>query len=468
MIPLSATLQVAANALTQDSTAIGITGQNLANQTTPGYAVQTVEPLSDAFDLSGNEPGGVTINTGNSRSQFAEQAVWYQQSQSGQYQAFTDNATAVGQVMDLNDVTGSTGILGSLTTLLQSFTTLAASPHSSATQNGVIENAQAFASSIATAAQTVQQAVTNAQSGAQDTVSQINQLVGEVQQYNQQIATGVTPSATTQAQAYAALESLSNLVPINTQLSNNGTISIFTNGSTPLLSGVQQFKLQATLVGPTAGSAYPGGNPTLEILDGQGKNVTSSITGGQLGGQINFLNNFAPTLIGNGSQQGALNQIAESFADSVNSTVGGSTPLFQYASGNATGIAGSLQVNSSYTSADLASAIAANPNAPETLASITSGATPATQINGQSFSAFLNTTESNAASAIDTQQSGLNMSTQLLQQAQANRTQIQGVNLDAESVHLIQYQEAFQASSEVISVINSMMQTAENMLTLTT
>jgi flagellar hook-associated protein 1 FlgK len=60
------------------------------------------------------------------------------------------------------------------------------------------------------------------------------------------------------------------------------------------------------------------------------------------------------------------------------------------------------------------------------------------------------------------------MSTQLLQQAQANRTQVQGVSLDTESVNLIQYQEAFQASSEVISVINTMMQDAENMLSATT
>ncbi len=43
----------------------------------------------------------------------------------------------------------------------------------------------------------------------------------------------------------------------------------------------------------------------------------------------------------------------------------------------------------------------------------------------------------------------------------------QGVSLDTESVNLIQYQQAFQASAEVISVINQMMTDAENMLTVT-
>ncbi len=467
MISLNAALQMAAGALNADSQAIGITGQNLANQTTPGYAAQVVEPQSDIFDLTDGSAGGVSIATGDTRSQFAEQAVWNQQSQTGQYQAFTENASAVAQVMDLNDVSGSSGVLGSLTELLQSFSGLAPSPDATGSQNAVIENAQAFASSINSAAQTVQQTVVNAQSAAENAVSQINQLVGEVEQYNQQIGDGVKPGAATQAQAYAALESLSNLVPISTQVSNDGSISILMNGGTPLLAGVQQFNLQANLEGPASGAAYPQGDPTVEIMDGQGQNVTSSITGGQLGGLINFVNNFAPTLIGNGSQQGALNQLAQGVADSVNSTLGGATSLFQYGSGNPTNVALSLQVSSSYTSTDLSNALEANPNAAVNLAKIGAGATPATQINGQSFGSFLSTAETNAASTIDTQQSSLAQSTSLLQQAQANRTQIQGVSLDTESVNLIQYQEAFQASSEVISVINQMMQDAENMLNVT-
>jgi flagellar hook-associated protein 1 FlgK len=468
MISLNAALDLAGAALSADSQAIGITGQNLANQTTPGYAAQIVEPQSDAFDISQGLAGGVSVDSVDSRSQFAEQAVWYQQGQTGQYQSFTENASAVAQVLDLNDPTGSTGILGSLTQLLQSFSTLLASPNSSGPQNGVIEAAQAFAANISSAAETVQQTVTNAHSAADDVVSQINQLVGQVQEYNQQLQSGVPPSATAEAQVYASLETLSNLAPISTQQNSNGTISILMNGTTPLLTGTQQFKLQADLVGPAPGAAYPQGNPTLRILDGQGQDITSSITGGQLGGLINYVNNFAPTLIGNGSQQGALNQLAQGLADSVNATLGGSTPLFQYGSGDPTSIAQSLQVNSSYTSTDLSKAMAANPNATESLSNIASGATLADQINGQSFSAFLSTTESNAASAINTQQSGLTMSTQLLEQAQANRTQVQGVSLETESVNLIQYQEAFQAATEVISVINTMLQDAENMITATT
>ena len=75
------------------------------------------------------------------------------------------------------------------------------------------------------------------------------------------------------------------------------------------------------------------------------------------------MNNFAPTLVGNGSQQGALNQLAQGVANSVNGMLGGATPLFQYGAGDPTNVALSLEVNSSYTSTDLSNAPEANPNA---------------------------------------------------------------------------------------------------------
>jgi flagellar hook-associated protein 1 FlgK len=467
MITLNAALQMAGNALSADSTAIGITGQNLANQTTPGYATQTVETQADGFDQSQGAAGGLSIDSGSTRSQFAEQAVWYQQGQAGEYQSFTQSAAPVSQVMDLSDLSSTTGIGAALNQLFQSFTSLAASPNSSVAQNGVVENAQSFAAAISSAAETIQQTVTSAQSDAQSVVTQINQLVGQVQSYNQQISTGAPASATAQAQVYSDLETLSNLAPISAQQNTNGTITIMMNGSTPLLTGNQQFDLQANLVAPSSSSTYPQGNPSIQILNAQGQDITSSTTGGQLGGLINYVNNFAPTLVGNGSQQGALNQLAQGVADSVNSSLGGSTAMFQY-SANPTQVAQSLTVNSSFSSATLSNDLTANPNASNDLANIFQGSTSATQINGQSFTDFLTTTQSNAASTLNIQQAGLTQSGALLSQAQANRTQVQGVSLETESVNLMQYQEAFQASAEVISVINTMMTDAENMLTATT
>jgi len=56
MISLTAALQMAGAALQADSQAIGITGQNLTNQTTPGYARQIVQMESDGYNPSQNLP----------------------------------------------------------------------------------------------------------------------------------------------------------------------------------------------------------------------------------------------------------------------------------------------------------------------------------------------------------------------------------------------------------------------------
>jgi flagellar hook-associated protein 1 FlgK len=463
MITLNAALQTAGSALSAESTAIGITGQNLSNQTTPGYARQIVSTETDGFNPSLNLAGGVSPMVADSRSQFAEQAVWYQQTQSGAYQAFTTNASTVSQLMGLNDVSGSTGLQNSLSQLFASFSALATSPNSQATQNGVIQNAQAFAVSMSDIAQTIQQSVTSAQSQVQNTVSTINQLVGQVQQYNQQIQSGVAPGASAEAQVYSTLESLSNLVPISTRQGQNGSISILMNGTTLLLTGQKQYVLQSNPLGAAGGAAYPLGNSTVEILDSEGNDITSSFSGGQLGGLIHFVNDFAPSLVGNGSQQGALNQLAQGVADSVNATLGGAKPLFQYGPGGPTADAQTLAINSSFTSADLSNALTANPNAAANLSQVAAGNTAATQINGESFANFLNTTAGGTASTINAQQSGLELHGQLLAQAQANRSQVQGVSLETESVNLLQYQQAFQASSQLISVINTLMQSAINM-----
>src|SRR5215472_10319385 len=113
MVTLTGALRVAANSLRANSEALGITGQNLANQGMPGYARQIVHTHTDGFQPSQSLSNGVTVDTNDSRNQFLEQAVWYQQGQSGGYQSFTQNAVPVTQALGLNDVTGSTGIQNS-------------------------------------------------------------------------------------------------------------------------------------------------------------------------------------------------------------------------------------------------------------------------------------------------------------------------------------------------------------------
>ena len=53
----------------------------------------------------------------------------------------------------------------------------------------------------------------------------------------------------------------------------------------------------------------------------------------------------------------------------------------------------------------------------------------------------------------------------VLQQLNDQRSAVSGVSLDQEAANMLRYQQAYSASAQVISTINSMMQTVINMKT---
>jgi flagellar hook-associated protein 1 FlgK len=81
--------------------------------------------------------------------------------------------------------------------------------------------------------------------------------------------------------------------------------------------------------------------------------VTNQADSGQLGAALEQRNSVIPSLRGDFSQTGDLNQMAKSFADRVNEILG--VPFFTYDQTNATNIAASLGVNPNITANQLPS-----------------------------------------------------------------------------------------------------------------
>jgi flagellar hook-associated protein 1 FlgK len=127
--------------------------------------------------------------------------------------------------------------------------------------------------------------------------------------------------------------------------------------------------------------------------------------------------------------------------------------MFQYTAGNPTGVAQSLTVNPDMTATALGAAESANPSAPANLGALQN-----------TFTTQFNTIAQQASNTLVTQTDSLNLHTQLLNQATALRSQIEGVSLSTEATNLIQYQQGFQAAAQVVSVVNSLMQTVINMV----
>ncbi|MEP7355151.1 MAG: flagellar hook-associated protein FlgK [Acidobacteriota bacterium] len=464
MVTLFDGLQTAANALKATGQALAVSEMNLTNEGVTGYARQNVSFTADAFNPTLGFSGGVQMQVQSARSQYAEQGVWSQNSQKGYFESFTQQASGVAQVLGLNDVSGSTGIPGTLAALYQSFSQLQQGATSSVNQENVLQSARGLALQISQTAEYLQGSAASAQSQIQTTVEQVNQLVSTVHQWNTQIKSGATANPLAEAGIYSSLETLSGLVPITAQKQADGTLTILMNGQTPLASGVETYKLSTSFVPPDGSAPFPDASASLHILTSQGQDVTDSITGGQLGGLLNYTNHFLPSLLGDANQQGDLNTLATSLADSVNGALGGSTPIFQYDQSNSGNAARSLTVTAGLKASDLSASLGANPGAAQTLAQIASGTNATNQIDGASYTDFLTGLSGRTNTVLNNQQQGVDLHTQLLNQAQTVRSRIQGSSLEQDAVELLQYQRSFQAAAKMVSVIDEMTQTAINMV----
>ena len=486
---LLATLGNTAGSLSAYDQVLEVVQNNVANSSTPGYAQQTQSLEAMPFDLPEGLMGGVEASdVVSSRDQYAEVAVRNQTVLLGQAQQNVSSLTALQSVFD---VTGQSGISAALNNLYSSFSAWAQTPTDNTAQQNVLTNAagvaQAFQQTSASL-DTVAQDTTNQ---IQDTVTQVNQLVGQLQTYNKQLLDGDTHDAGLDAQVYSTLEQLSQYVTFNAIQQSDGSYTLLMNGQTPLLIGDQQYQISYQAAAPPADSTYPDARPGAAILSSSGADITADTTGGQLGALLNVANTILPSYIGGTTQAGDLNVLAQQFADCVNGllTAGNISdgdpannvpatpgiPLFTYDTTDATNVAASLSVNSSIT----ADQLAAIQPATDSTAEVSNGVALALsqladpqnssqegQLEGASisFSFYYGELASRVGSDLSTANSELTVQQSAVAQAQNQRQQIQGVNIDQQAALLLQIQQAYDANSRFLTVLDEITSDVINMI----
>jgi len=480
MSNLIASMMSAAGSLGAYSQVLDVVQNNVANASTPGYAAQTEELNAMQFNPTEGLSGGVTAGqVVSSRDQYAEQAVQQQTTLMGQSQQDVSSLTAI---QSLFDVTGTSGLDSALNNLFQSFSAWAQTPTSTVARQNVLTQA-------ATVANTFQQTATGLQQVATDTAQQLNQTVTDVNHmssqlavYNQQIMNGDRNDAGLDAQINSTLQQLSQDGGITATQQSNGTYTVLLNGQTPLVIANQAYNLSLEPVPNSATSANPQGPAHLKVLAYDGTDITSQVTGGQLGSLLNTTNTVLPGLLGDQNQPGSLNTLAQQFASTVNNllTQGYQTdgsdgsaavagvPLFSYDTTNPTNVAASLQVSSTVTPSQLAAIDLGPPEVSNGVAlSLSKLADPTDstgEIGGLSYTQYyanmaakVGNLLSNATALQQTQQSAV-------AQAENVRQQVSGVSLDMEATVLVQFQQAYEASSKLITILDQLTNDTINML----
>ena len=468
MSSLLAALGSSGNALDVLQQALGVIQNNVDNSNTAGYASQQLNITAQPEDVATGAAGGIAAQgLISSRDAYADSEVQLQTQTLGLY---TAQAQSTSTIQTFFDVSGNGGVSAALSNLYGAFSAWSASPTDATAGQTVISDASAFASSVQDLSQSLNSTATQLNQQIGSTVSQINTLATQIQQYNQGVLKNPQADPAADANLESTLENLSQLTNFTALKQTDGTVTVLVGGGTPLVIGNQQYQISSNdSVENNPPATNPQSPPTAHVLDSQGNDITSEITGGQLGGLLDTRNGLLASIIGDSQNQGSLNTFAQSVADTVNnvltsgtvSTASGAaagSPLFTYNNADATLAAGSLAVNPTITPGQLApvdSSGNANGNA-NTLAGLADPNNNQSQVNGEDFVTYFAGIAAAAGQANASATNNQTVQQQVVTTAQSQQNQISGVSLDGQAAEVLQFQRAYQAVAQVLTIVNDM------------
>jgi flagellar hook-associated protein 1 FlgK len=458
MSSLNASLATALSGLIAEQGALETTTNNVANVNTPGYSRQeAVLASSDPVVVGPLTFGsGVTLQSIESITDPLLESQIQQETQTqGQYSTLT-SALQQTQV----NFTSSTGDIGTeISNFFDSINQLSTDPSDLSLRQGVLTVAGNLASAFNTTASNLTEQQTSLNLTVVQDVGQINQLSQQIAQLNGQISglQNVGESAGSFIdQRTQAIDQLSALVDVSIIPSSQNTITLTTANGAPLVAGQQSFQLQTQATASGTEEVYSEGN-----------NITSQIASGQLGGTLQARDQQIPAI------QTQLDTLASSLANAVNGVqaegydlngVKG-TNLFSPPPAGDVGAAASLSVaitDPSLIAASSDGTAGSNGNAEAMYAlggaAIVAGQDPSDYYSGIVF---------NVGNDVSNASAEQTASTQVLQQLNDQLASVSGVSLDEEAANMVQYQNAYSASAQVITTINDMLYTVVNMATLT-
>ncbi len=455
MSSLLAMLGTSGNALDIYQQALNVVQNNVNNSSTPGYATQSLNLEALPLDVAGGLAGGVAAaGLDNSRDQYAEEQVQQQTQALGLY---TAQAQATGTIQSFFDASGASGVSAALSNLFQSFSAWSVTPSDPTAGQSVLDNAGDVASSIQGLESSLSQNAQQLDTSIAATADQINSIASQIQAYNVQRVTEATPDPGEDAQLYSALDNLSQLTNFSTVTQADGTVTVLLGGGSPLVIGSQQNAISI--------ATSPAGD---RVLDSQGNDITSQVTSGQLGGLLDVRNSVLGSMLGTATQTGTLNQLATTLANTVNqilttgtvsSDPGASAGAALFTYGNADDAAATLAVNPAITAAQLAPVDShgnANGNANQLAALET---TSLAQLGGMTLTQYFGQIAGDVGNANQTATDNQTSQQQVVASATTLVNQVSGVSLDEEATNVLQLQRAYQASAQVLTVLNTLADT---------
>jgi flagellar hook-associated protein 1 len=262
--------------------AIAVTSNNVANASTPGYDVESIELAAAAPQSNGTLGVGAGVNVAGIARAFSQA----QTNQLNTSQSSLGSLNAIQNYSNqIDNLFGTTA--GGLTTALQSYysgwSNVANDPSSTAARQALLGNAQSVAASFQSSSTQLNTLNSDVNTRITADVQQINSLGHSIATLNNQIvaatATGQAPN-TLLDQRDQLVSSLSQLVGVSTTTDSNGGMNVFVGNGQPLV--LQNVTTTLT----TVPNQFNASQLDVSTSTSQGVSISGSITSGDLGGLL--------------------------------------------------------------------------------------------------------------------------------------------------------------------------------------
>jgi flagellar hook-associated protein 1 len=294
---LTSAISAATSGIANISAQLALVSHNVANASTPSYAVETLD--SQSLTAGGIGMGvltGPAVRTVNQALQTETLA------QNSMVAGLQTTQTALQSIDAISGTPGQGSDLGSLLGGLQDqFSTLLNDPSNPTQQSAVVSSATTLAQGINSLSNAYTTQRETAENNIVTEVGAANSALGTIGSLSAQIvsqqADGVS-SADLENQRDAAVQTLSQLLSVNVLVQSNGNMVVTTASGTtlptpggPPVTSSGPLTIAAANVQP--GSTYPSGGIGGIMLGGV--DVTEQMTGGQIGANVTLRDTTLPT-----------------------------------------------------------------------------------------------------------------------------------------------------------------------------
>ena len=490
MVGLNASLYTGLAGVRTAQVGLNVIGNNIANVNTPFYSRQMAETKVTGLGSGGRNivgSGSEVSSILGLRDTIADQMLTREQGRFGYHDTF---AQGLAEVEGLMAETEFSGIGQRMSDFFGAIEEVSLRPSSTAARNELLAMGDRLATEIRNRDADLFQIQTRTNVDVESTVARINQITAEIETLSGQIYNQGTPPQDIIDERYRKINELAELVEVDVFDMGNNRIQVNIKDSNLVLVGEKQYLLSV--------SQNAGNNNFFDVNidDGSGPtDITAQINGGTLGAKLDLrdseigdlrrrLDNLAAGLI---NQFNALhttgfslaappNDTGLRFFDPLDPTNPGAPAPPTVDPDRYQGAASAISLSTDLLVDPLDPSLGFDPD--KVSLSDTAGETGnnvialalaglrdnTTVIDGNgdgtantgTFESYYGDTLSDLGRTTRSARDNLESHQLLLNQAQARREEVSGVNLDEEAIQLTQFQQAFQASSRFIGVINQL------------